>query len=218
MKEIDETRRYYTARAKYYDRTAGYKDLVAEKLRDKMKAKFRRAFRGRRVIEIACGSGYWTSVLASTACSVLATDIDEGMLQLAKRRLSGLKNVHIMKADAYTLRGVKGPFDGAFAHWWWSHVPKSMLRPFLENLHRRLEPGAYVLFSDHLISDKNKKRSNACGDLIEERILENGREYHVIKNCPSEAEVHEVLKGIAKNVRFKEHVEGYWTLNYVRST
>jgi demethylmenaquinone methyltransferase/2-methoxy-6-polyprenyl-1,4-benzoquinol methylase len=214
MKEMDDTRKYYAARAKEYDLTAGYGDPMAERLRERMKARFRRAFRGRRVLEIACGTGYWTRVLASTARMVLATDINEGMLRLARKRVSGLDNVRICKANAYTLRGVRGKFDAAFSHWWWSHVPKARLRPFLENLHQRLEPGAYVIFTDHMYKEWQRRWRNADGDFIEERELGKGRKYHIIKNFPSEAEVREVTKGIARNVRFEEHTEGYWALRY----
>jgi SAM-dependent methyltransferase len=214
MKEIEETRRYYAARAREYDLTAGYEDPVSEVLRDRMKARFRKAFKGHSVLEIACGTGYWTRVLASTAQTVLATDINESMVRLARKRLSGLDNVRIIKADAYTLKGVSGRFDAAFSHWWWSHVPKARLRPFLENLHRKLEPGAYVLFTDHLYWDGQKRWRNADGDFIEERELGKGKIFHIIKNFPSKAEVLEVTKGIARNVRFEEHTEGYWLLRY----
>ena len=215
MRVIDDTIRYYAARAKEYDRTAGYEDIVSETIRYKMKVSFRRVLKGRRILEIACGTGYWTRVIATTARKVLATDINEGMLELAKHRLSGFRNVQFRKADAYTLEGVKGPFDSAFSHWWWSHVPRAMLRPFLENLHKRLEPGSFVLFTDHLTSHEPKRRRNSRGDIFEERKLENGKRYRIIKNCPSDEEVHNVLKGIARNIRFKEHIEGYWTLDYI---
>ena len=215
MKEIEDTRRYYAARARDYDLTAGYEDPVAERLRDRMKTRFRRAFRGRRVLEIACGTGYWTQVLASTARKVLATDINECMVRLARKRLSSVDNVKVRKVDAYTLKGIKGGFDAAFSHWWWSHIPKTRLRPFLENLHRKLEPGAYVLFTDHSYYDCENREKTADGDFIEERDLGKGKKYHIIKNFPSRAEVREVTKGIAKNVRFEEHPEGYWVLRYL---
>jgi SAM-dependent methyltransferase len=212
--EIEDTKRYYAARAKEYDRTAGYENPISEMFRKRMKTQFKKAFKGRNVLEIACGTGYWTQILASTASTVLATDINEDMLRLARCKFKGIENVHFKKANAYTLDGVKGPFNGAFSHWWWSHVPKAQLRTFLENLHNKLEPGALVLFSDHLVSNEPQRWTNSRGDNLEERALENGRRFRIIKNCPSQYEVKAVLKGIARNIRFKEYAEGYWILNY----
>jgi hypothetical protein len=35
-----------------------------------------------------------------------------------------------------------GRFDAAFGAFWFSHLPRTNIRRFLDNLHARLEPGA----------------------------------------------------------------------------
>jgi hypothetical protein len=52
------------------------------------------------------------------------------------------------------------------------------------------------------------------GDSIEERVSGDGKRYRIVKNFPTRAEVANVLKGIAIDVRFKEYPEGYWVLRY----
>jgi len=44
-------------------------------------------------VEIGCGTGYFTAVLAKNARHVTATDISPNMLDAAKRRLHGVNNV-----------------------------------------------------------------------------------------------------------------------------
>jgi len=51
------------------------------------------------VVEYGCGSGYFTKAIASNAKHIIATDISDEMLEMAKVKLSELNNVTIEKAD-----------------------------------------------------------------------------------------------------------------------
>jgi SAM-dependent methyltransferase len=103
--------------------------------------------RDRHVAEVASGTGYWTRLLASTVRTVVATDVGDVVLGLARARgLPG--HVAIQRADAFALAEVTGDFDAAFAGFWWSHVPRDNLSRFLDGLHARLGGGASVLFLD----------------------------------------------------------------------
>ena len=75
---------YYAARANEYERIY-YKperqtDLA--RLRELIPA----YFAGRRVLEIACGTGYWTQFIAQRALKVTATDINPETLAVARAK------------------------------------------------------------------------------------------------------------------------------------
>src|SRR5207247_4945398 len=89
-------------------------------------------FASRDVLEIACGTGYWTPLISESARSILATDINEEVLEIARHKAYPKHNVEFKIADAYTLANVTGRFAAGFAGFWWSHIPKQRLSHFLD--------------------------------------------------------------------------------------
>ena len=206
---------YYAARARIHDEAAGYLDEEAERLRAPIKERFRRHFAGRDVLEVACGTGYWTDVVAETANSVLATDVHASMVERARARCRDHSNVTFQVADAYDLDGVPDGFTAALAVWWWSHVPLGRLREFLSTLHGKLAPGAVVLFADELPYDRYPTRRDADGNHLEQRTLPDGRTFEVVKNFPTEEDIRRTLAGLAVHVEFEARPEeNSWTVTY----
>jgi len=216
MKEINDIIRYYSDRAHDYDLTAGYLDKEAEKMRAVMKQRHQAFVKNKDVFEIACGTGYWTNVIAETAKSVLATDVSRTMIAIAQEKYKHLSNVTFRVSDAYSLENVHGTFNAAYAHWWWSHMPKSKIRDFLRVLHNKLLPGSQVLFSDHLpeyLDTEIEVLKNTDEDRIEKRTLKNGKKYLVIKNFPTREGILHYLRGLAEHIDYHEY-DKYWELHY----
>ena len=206
---------YYAARAPVYDETAGYMEPEAEELRVPIKARYREMFAGHIVLEIACGTGYWTPTIAEAAKSVLGIDVNPQVISQARERCKGRPNVKFQVTDAYTLEGVPTGFSAAFAKWWWSHVPVERLSTFLAALHSKLVPGASVLFVDQLPYEGHARRQDASGNTIEQRNLPDGRLFEIVKNFPSEEDIQDALIGIADNVRYVERAdENSWSVTY----
>lgn len=218
-KAIQDTQKFYSAIASFYDQHAGYAEPVDKELKErrrKIMIRHRRYMKGHAVLEIACGTGFWTRVIAKTARSVLATDGSKKMISVARENLIKCKNVECKLSDAYSLKNIRNRFPAAYAHWWWSHMPKTRIRSFLVNLHKKLKPGAFVFFGDHLphyTYRKTKVVHNKDGDRIEVRKFDNGRKYYVIKNFPTQSEIKQCLAGIARDIKFKKY-KGYWELCY----
>ncbi|MGD9202200.1 MAG: methyltransferase domain-containing protein, partial [Chitinispirillia bacterium] len=130
MSLVKNVTEYYAERASVYDETAGYIDPESEQLRVPIKARYREMFKDHTVLEIACGTGYWTPIIAEVSKSVLATDINPSLLSQAQNRCRHLSNVTFRIADAYTLEGIPNGFTAAFGNWWWSHIPREDLLIF----------------------------------------------------------------------------------------
>jgi len=215
MSLIDDVIRYYAARAPVYDESAGYTDQEAEKLRIPIKARYQDIFRGHNVLEIACGTGYWTKVIGEVAESVLAIDINPSLISIARDRCTHQPDVHFQIANAYTLQNVPTGFDAALGIWWWSHIPKAYIQTFLAALHGKLAPRAVVLFVDQLPYDGFIRENDAEGNTLEQRILSDGRSFMIVNNFPTEREVVDALAGIADDIRYIERPdEENWDVTY----
>jgi ubiquinone/menaquinone biosynthesis C-methylase UbiE len=51
------------------------------------------------VLEFGCGSGYFTKIVAKKARQVIATDLSDEMMDMARVHLQGFQNITIQKAD-----------------------------------------------------------------------------------------------------------------------
>ena len=133
---------YYARRAREYEGIYEKPERQADLAR--MRVDIPRLFVNQRVLEIACGTGYWTPLIAEQAESVLATDYNAEPLAIAKSKHYRKGNVSFAQADAYALPDWKDKFSACYAGFWWSHVPLGRIDGFLSSLGKALQPGAVV--------------------------------------------------------------------------
>src|SRR6185436_11300113 len=110
---------YYSRRAAEYERIYHKPERQADLAR--LREHLRSLLTGRRVLEVACGTGYWTAAIADAALSITATDASEEVLEVARaKRLDG--RVTFRRADAWKAGELSCDFDAGLAAFWWSHV------------------------------------------------------------------------------------------------
>jgi demethylmenaquinone methyltransferase/2-methoxy-6-polyprenyl-1,4-benzoquinol methylase len=175
----------------------------------------------RDVLEVACGTGNWTQVLSARTRSVTATDLIDGYLETARSKPYPRENVEFRSADAYSLEDIGGPFDGAFAADWWSHMPLSMVDTFLRSLGNVLVPGARVVIVDMTRTASFELAFHGYddeGNELQLRTLPSGGSYRVIKNFPDEGELRGRLDGWAEDISYLEDNDlGRWLLRFALS-
>lgn len=206
--------RYYAQRASEYERIYQKPERQAD-LRTPREF-VAQTFAGRRVLEIACGTGWWSEVLASAANSVLATDINDEVLSIAKTKPFRNATISFQRCDAFQLDQAAGSFDAALAVFWWSHLTKPALEKFLQVLHQRLEPGSVVLFIDNVFvpgSSTPISRRDEEGNTYQQRRLDDGSTTEVLKNFPTDEQITRVLHGRACEMIISRS-QYFWTTRY----
>jgi hypothetical protein len=177
---------YYAQRAHEYEHI--YEKPERQSDLGRLRLWLQDALAGHRVLEIACGMGYWTAAVAPFAAAVTATDASS----------------------------VGGEFTAGLAAFWWSHVPRERQSEFLRSLHRRLGPGAVVVLMDNRLVDGSStaiSRQNAAGNTYQQRRLADGSTHEILKNFPTAVELEAVLSPLARELGIAELVY-YWMARY----
>ncbi|MFV2016108.1 MAG: methyltransferase domain-containing protein, partial [Candidatus Heimdallarchaeota archaeon] len=116
---------YYQKRAKEYElvyqKTERQSDLVL------IKDYLSKQFVNKSIIEIACGTGYWTEVLSKQTKSILASDINPEVIQVASMKNYSKGNVVFEIRNFEDLKSMSGEFEGFFGGFIWSHIRKDEL-------------------------------------------------------------------------------------------
>jgi ubiquinone/menaquinone biosynthesis C-methylase UbiE len=203
---------YYGKRAAEYEQI--YDKPERQRELEWLRQRIPEIFRDRVVLEVACGTGYWTQFIARSARKVHACDINEPVLEIARDKPIPKDRVHFFKADAVTLAGVPAECDAAFAGFWWSHVKKSELTFFIKNLAVHLQPGAQVAILDNTFAPGSStpiSRRDSEGNTYQKRKLASGEEYEVLKNFPTTGELREAVAPVAREAHL-ESLMYYWLL------
>jgi len=187
---MDKLADYYAKRApeyeRFYDKPERQADLAL--LRKRVSAMCAK----RRVLEVACGTGWWTEALAPAAAQVTALDVNEETLQIARAKTLPPGRVEFLCADAYRLPDLGRRHDLLFAAFWWSHVPLERLDEFLAGCTRAVAPGALLAFLDGRYVEGSStplSRRDAAGNSYQARTLDDGSAHEVLKNYPDDAEL-----------------------------
>ena len=204
------TEEYYRHWAPAYDevytRPERQSDLLA------VRTRLTGWFAGKHVLELAAGTGWWTSVLADSAASVTATDVNGATLDVARARRDWPPTVDFAVADALALQSIQGDFDAAFAGFFWSHVPLAKIDAFLEALMLRLLPGSLVVFADNRLvpgSVHPVARRDEHGNTYQRRRLSDGSTWDVLKNFPEPDEVRARLSRFGQSAEVDE-LDNFW--------
>jgi SAM-dependent methyltransferase len=103
---------------------------------------------GAVVVEIGCGVGRLTRALSPRVARVIALDVSEEMVRLAREHNPELENVEWLLGDGRSLSGVPdGVADGCLSHVVFQHIPDPEITlGYVREMGRVLRPGGWAAF------------------------------------------------------------------------
>ena len=223
---LAEQQAYYRARAGEYDewwlRTGRWNrgaDLNARWFADVAAVEsgltaFLDAARPRHALELACGTGLFTRLVAPRVDQLLALDGSPEVIAINRARVAAT-NVEYALQDLFAWRPARR-YDLIFMSFWLSHVPDERFDSFWSSVRAGLAAGgiAYVIDSgwdttstaaNHVYPDR------AHG--IAMRKLNDGREFRVVKIFHDPRQLEQRLRalGLAATIASTPHYFIYGT-------
>jgi len=177
--------------AYYRDRASEYEKVYAKPERQhdlaRLTAILQEIFRDKNLLEVACGTGYWTERIARTARSICATDINQSVLDITAAKNYPEENTHFRIEDVFE-HHPGDAFEALFGGFIWSHILLDRLDEFLDCVLERVVPGGVVVFVDNRLIHSNStpiSHTDPSGNTYQTRSLEDGSEHLVLKNFPT---------------------------------
>jgi SAM-dependent methyltransferase len=169
---------------------------------------------GHTVLELGCGTGFWTEVVAESAQSVLAVDINATLVDIARERGMAEGKVSFRVADALDLPEDIGKFTAVLVSFLWSHLNKKEQEALLAVLKKRLGKDVLlVILDDSFVEGFSETiaRTDAEGTTYEILTAPNGERFEVPKSYQSDSALRKRLGTSGKEIKI-ERVEFFWIL------
>jgi demethylmenaquinone methyltransferase/2-methoxy-6-polyprenyl-1,4-benzoquinol methylase len=205
---------YYSERAKEYEKI--YDKPERQQDIPEIINYLEKQFYNKDLIEIACGTGYWTQHISKTAKHILATDINETVIDIAKSKVYERGNVKFQLADVFNLPDEIGRYEAGFGGFIWSHIPKRSLSLFLKKFLSVINSSGLLIFIDNNYVEGSSTPINytdETGNIYQKRSLMDGSEYSIIKNFPTDEELLSLIKPEATDIEITR-LEYYWAVKF----
>ena len=206
-------REYYAQRAKTYE--GNYRKPERQADLAILQQRICAVLQDHKVLEIACGTGYWTERYAPGAAAVMATDINQPMLDIAQGKNYPAGKVQFAIADAFDVP--QGDYSAYFAGFLWSHIKREEQAGFLSGLSKNGGKGKLLVLVDNNYVEGSSTpiaRTDLEGNTYQMRVQEDGSRVEIVKNFPTDSTLRKKFGPAAKDIRI-QRTEYFWMLTCV---
>jgi ubiquinone/menaquinone biosynthesis C-methylase UbiE len=214
----DDMVKYYRDRAKEYEQIYEWRDPHRQTEQNRLSEEIIEAFKVRIVLDIGCGTGYWTQKISMTADRIMGIDINEAVLEIARSKTYGCPT-EFKAMDAYDMKFQPNTFTAALATFWLSHVRREDMDDWIEHMHGVLAPGSRVFIADNTyIEGVGGRLVTKEGDpnTYKLRTLNDGSQHLIVKNYFTAEELLKLFSRHTEGVTSDDVFHGrcFWWISY----
>jgi len=206
---------YYDERAPEYEQIY-FRDVPERRAEiDEEIERFGSYCTGKDVVELACGTGYWTQAACTTAMSVIASDLSMAMILEARKKAFDPIQPNFVRADLNHLPFQSGQFDLVALGFWFSHHPRQDYDGLFDKITPLLKPDGRIWMIDNnppAEGDKNDSvGSDEFGNNFKARWLDSGEKFVILKNYFGRDQLESIF---SKRFKIEKLVYGcyYWSV------
>jgi SAM-dependent methyltransferase len=177
---IVEQIEYYRRRAPEYDKTSTPSEDPLAPQGDMLREALHRFHPSGKVLELACGTGQWTSELVHFDCEITALDSSPEMIELNRRKV-GTDAVRYIVADIFSWTP-DDRYDVVVFGFWLSHIPMDRFEKFWSLVASCVTRRGRVWFADE----------GPQGDWRREEFIDDQRQ--LVRRRLSDGSEHRVVK------------------------
>ena len=206
---------YYHKRAKEYETI--YQKPERQKDLRKLEQFVSEEFKNQNVLEIACGTGYWTTFIAHAALSITALDINAAVIDIAQSKIYNTDKINFVVEDLETYQATL-KFDALFGGFICSHILLEKLQAFIQNCFKDVkEEGKVILIDNKYVRGSNTKisRRDDKGNTFQIRSLQSEEQFEVLKNFLTQERAYEILKPLHLDMEWLDF-EYFWIMKLTK--
>ena len=193
----DDMSRYYRDRAPEYEQIYFRDKPERRREIDEEIIRLEQLVAGKKVLELACGTGYWTQVMSRSAAEIMALDLSEEMLAVAGKKDYACP-VRFVPADLYDVPFDTEAYDIVALGFWFSHHPRQDFDRLFDVLVKGLKPDGLIWMIDNNPPAEGPRidsvRVDEQGNNYKKRYLDNGKEYIILKNYFSSSDLEAIFE------------------------
>lgn len=209
----DRTIEYYQKRAAEYEKVYFRDNPERQVELAALYALSQETLANRKVLDIACGTGFWTRIVADKAESMIGLDINPATLTIALAKKYSCPAEFIL-GDIFHLPVLPQECDAVLATYILSHIKRQDIEPLGGLLRAVVPSGSPIFLCDNnliceMIPDLIWDEQHI--DSYKLRRLENGEEFLILKNYFEKDELVSRLEtwGRITEIVYKEY---YWAV------
>ncbi|MEM6765052.1 MAG: class I SAM-dependent methyltransferase [Bacteroidota bacterium] len=213
---MQELETYYAKRAKEHDKVY----LKPERQEDLylLKKELPKMVVGKKVLDVGCGTGYWTYFLSQQAGNITGVDVNQAVLDEATTREYRCP-VSFQEGSYYELSSLADTYDVVFGGFVYSHIPKEKEETFFHSILERLTPGGQLILLDNRYVEGSSTpifRTDAKGNTYQKRKLESGEHFEILKNFPTDQSFLNLTQ-VGLELRSFKQLPYYWKAIWVKT-